>query len=107
VNCLVGIGFVKCFHYMRSMKVQLRLFECALVDWLSHVFCIMRIMFKKAVIPEDQYCSLSSVHGIKRKTCCIVRKSEKTSTNFRWLLNEYRYNCSYIVYISKDVFDFR
>jgi hypothetical protein len=38
----------------------------------------------------SQYCGSLSMSGMKRKTVCIVRKGEKTNTNFRWLLNGYR-----------------
>jgi hypothetical protein len=77
VDSLVGIGFMKCF-VMRSLKMQLCLFECALADWLSYVFCMVRIIYKKSVTPWNQDCSLLlSVPGMKRKTSCIVRKGEK------------------------------
>jgi hypothetical protein len=35
------------------------------------------IMYRKDTVPKDQYCSLSFVPRIKRKTFCIVRKGEK------------------------------
>jgi hypothetical protein len=74
---LVGVGFIRCF-VMRSLKMQLWLFECALIDWLSYVFYMVRITFRGSVVPWNQYCTSSlSIPGIKRKTFCIVRKGEK------------------------------
>jgi hypothetical protein len=71
VSHLVGVGF------MRSLKMQLWLFECALTDWLSYVFCMMRIMFGRGVISMDRYCGLLPISNMRRKTFCIVRKGEK------------------------------
>jgi hypothetical protein len=74
----VGVGFMRCF-VMRSLEMQLCLFECALIDWLSYVFCVVRIMFGGGVVSRSQYCSLSllSIPGMKRRMSCIVRKGEK------------------------------
>jgi hypothetical protein len=61
---------------MRSIKMQLRLFEYALADWLV-IFCMARVMYRKDVFPWDRYRDLLSVPGMERKAFCIARKGEK------------------------------
>jgi hypothetical protein len=75
VDRLVGVGFMKCF-VVRSLKMQLWLFECTLVDWLV-IFYMARIIYRRSVISLNRYRYLLSVPGMKRETFCIVRKGEK------------------------------
>jgi hypothetical protein len=75
VGHLVGVGFMRRF-IMRSLKMQLWLFECALADWLG-IFCMVRITFRGNVVPWNQYCGSSSTHGVKREISCVIRKGEK------------------------------
>jgi hypothetical protein len=72
---LVGVGFMRCF-VMRSLKMQLCLFECALADWLG-IFCMARVIYRRGAIFMDQYCGSSSMSSMKRKISYIVRKGEK------------------------------
>jgi hypothetical protein len=72
---LVGVGFARYF-VMRGLEMQLLLLWYILTNWLV-IFCMARIMYKKDVVPWSRYCGPSSVHGMKRKTFCIVRKGEK------------------------------
>jgi hypothetical protein len=76
VGHLVGVGFMRYF-VMRSLKMQLWLFKYALIDWLD-IFCMMHIMYRKDMIPWNQYCSLSlSVSCMKPKISYTIRKGGK------------------------------
>jgi hypothetical protein len=75
MDSLVGVGFMKCF-VVRSLKMQLCLFECTLIDWLG-IFCMARIIFGGNVISLNRYRDLLSISYMKRKISCIVRKGEK------------------------------
>jgi hypothetical protein len=75
VGRLVGVRFVRYF-IVRSLKMQLCLFECALADWLG-TFCMMRIIYRRGVFSMNQYCGSSSMSSMKRKISYIVRKGEK------------------------------
>jgi hypothetical protein len=70
---LVGVGFIRCF-VMRSLKMRLLLW-CTLADWLG-IFCTMRIMFGRDVVPLNRYRDLLYISSIKRKVSYIVRKGE-------------------------------
>jgi hypothetical protein len=75
VGRLIDMGFMRCF-VMRSLKMQLWLFECALADWLV-IFCMARTMFGEGVTLENRYRDFLYRSGIKRKIFYIVRKGEK------------------------------
>jgi hypothetical protein len=49
---------------------------CTLIDWLV-IFCMAHIIYIRGVVLLSRYCGPSSVHGMKRKAFCIVRKGEK------------------------------
>jgi hypothetical protein len=68
------MGFARYF-VMGSLKMQLLLW-CTLIDWFG-IFCVVRITFGGSVISWNQYRDLLTIPGMKRKTCCIVRKGEK------------------------------
>jgi hypothetical protein len=70
VSRLVGVGF------MRSLKMQLYLFRCALADWLV-VFCMAHVMYRKDVFSTSRYRGLLLyTSSMKHKTTYIVRKGE-------------------------------
>jgi hypothetical protein len=77
--------------------MQLWLLWCTLTYWLV-IFCMARIIYRRGVAPWNRYCGSLSMSGMKRKTFCTVRKGEKTSTNFGWLLNETRFNLECLMF---------
>jgi hypothetical protein len=56
--------------------MQLCLFGCALVDWLS-VFYMMYAILRRSVVPWNMHRNLLSMSGMKRKISYIVCKGEK------------------------------
>jgi hypothetical protein len=59
---------------MRNLEMQLLLW-CTLINWLSYIFCMACIMYRKDVFPWDRYCDSSCISSMKCKTSCIVRKT--------------------------------
>jgi hypothetical protein len=71
---LVDMGFVRCI--IRSLKMQLCLSGCTLINWLS-IFCMAHIVYRRGVVPWNQHCISSRILGTRSEIFCIMRKGEK------------------------------